>query len=300
MSEALFSTTFRELVRDRRGGSDVPAETVSISDGEAKVTVRLAGGYITEAVLDDEGEPVSVLYCDPEFRDSQASTQPAKINASHDMSPAGVCDDIGGQHGVYRWADFEVAHRDDRHLEIESVVSEDFLCLHKAISLDDDGLTIATSLSNTTDEVIDTSLGHHLYWNMEPDEIDHPQVLPASGPAPMQNPEVYEAVMSGDSRYWSGFDGKATIVLPGVGRFLLRSHAYITEADGSKSLQPVGLLLWRRPGTDSICFEPVVGNENSTDEPIRPATEVPNRQLFLATGSAITLKTVISVLEAAS
>jgi hypothetical protein len=300
MSESTFSMEFSKLVAQRREGMDVPADSVTIQDGEACVTVRLAGGYITEGTLDDDGQPLTVLYADALALGRGDGRAPAKIDAPHDMSPAGASDDIGGQHGIYRWANWEVARHDPRCVELVADTPDaDYLGMRKSLSLDDNGLTIATTLIHDIDDIdapIDTSLGHHLYFRTDPQTTERPQIVPLAGPSPLQDQTVFEAVVNGDSHYWSTFEGQATIILPGIGRFLMQSEATLTE-DGTTTRLPVGMLLWRRPHTDSICFEPVVGIENDTGQPVRRNAEIPNRQLYMVAGASVTLKTVISLLE---
>jgi hypothetical protein len=293
MAKAGLSKQFKKLVGERRQGAPVPQEAVTLTHGPDSLTVRLAGGYIIKGTLGDaHDKPITVLYSDPDVVS-------AKINASHAMSPAGASEDIGGQHGIYRWLDYGVVTKRPSKLVLQSQNPPEYPSLTKEFVLTGHSLSYRTTLTNSTAQPIRTSLGHHLYWH-NPAEATTTglQVIPRFGEPPLEQPGVLEAVTSGDARYWSDFGGVATVVIPGGNRFNLQSHAYkVTPGRQTPDLLAPGMLLWQRPGTHSICFEPVIGYKTDPDHAIQVGTEVPNRELELAVGAAVTLQTVISLAD---
>lgn len=289
MWEAQISRQFEKQVAERQEGQPVSEAAITIQHGDNCLSVRLAGGFILEGMLENnKGQVVPVFYSEPDHTT-------AKLRASHDMSPAGASDDIGGQHGIYRWADYEVVEQKPDFLRLTAMVPDDYVSLEKSFRVGERSLHITSRLYNGTDQPIDTSLGHHLYWSMPKGEVGHPQLIPTNIDTPFADPAVRDAVIRGDSRYWSGFEGNVSVLIPGSGTFGLKATAETIAPHGGGEVPcQVGLMLWHLVGTKSFCIEPVVGNENDHNQLVRPSSEVPNRQLYLAPGAAVELQTVIT------
>lgn len=271
---------FDRLITERATGRQPAARsgTKTVAVGDARVTVREQGGYIVEALLmDADGHLVPLLFAD-------ANISRTKINASHSMVPAGPYDGLGGQHGFARWADYHVTVAGNV-LNMTAQTPEGGLGIHKDIRLDPSTITIICQVANHGPESIHTSIGEHLYFTL-PGERSEGMLLGAD--TPLHPIPQREAIMRGEAVFWDAFDGKAIAEFP-HGSKTIHLHVTTTMSDEHGARQsceaPTGMLLWHRPGTESICLEPVVGSKSLPD----------NKHVAIGPGCTATMQTTITL-----
>lgn len=293
MTKTISLTNFTRQLGQRLAGMAVSPETISLAQAGALVTTRLAGGYITQLKLPaPDGMPIVVFHDDPEPPDA---IKPKK-NASHIMSPVGANNGLGGQHGIYRWCDYSITAQTSDSFTICSQVPDEYPRLQKMIQVSKQGLTMCTTIANQTAQTIHTSLGEHLYWYLEGGKSAGLKVVfqdPVSD-GPFKNPDILKAVMAGESYFWLPSSLNCRIYRPDGSVLSLVSEARMKEGAATRAV-PAGMLLWRRPGTESICFEPAIGIETDTMNTPLLTSSLPNRGLRLTPGAEATLETRISV-----
>jgi len=252
--------------------------------GPAELQLRTEGAYITRLLLTTSGgRPVDVLYAGPH-------TSVRKLDASHIMSPVGPSDGPGGQHGPARWLDYDAPP----HLQTQTrngfagvqlqsknpLVGPDAeVPFGKFFELGPHHLYTRTTVYNPTDE-LRTSIGEHFYFSLEDEFTDG---LTVNG-QPLDNvlgDGALERVMRGESQFWEGYNGDARIRFP-AGHIVSLS----TEVDDVATTDTMGMLIWHREDTPSICFEPTIG--------FHP--ERGNEGIELADWSSATLGTRIELL----
>ncbi len=211
--------------------------------------MRREGGYIIECALrNPNGELTQVLYKPPDL-------SVAKLDASHAMSPVGPYDGLGGQHGFARWADYEKetteSYPESVFLTSKSPDGQPLL-ERSAEVVDDDVLSITSSLYNLTPELLRISLGEHLYFALPDGIADGLRI--GSNEATLAEPPNLKEIMAGRTQFWPDFNGEAVVDFPDGKRIQINARATTTTGD-----LPVGILLWHRAGTESICIEPTLG-----------------------------------------
>jgi hypothetical protein len=225
-----------------------------LSTDAADIHVRQRGCFITECRLTSptSNQQVEVLHADSDHR-------VAKLTASHIMSPVGPSEGIGGQHGFPRWADFHPFDREDgpdgaKRLSLQAKRSDTGLSVVKAIDLLDNQIASQTIISNPSAEPQSVSLGEHYYFTLTDED---PTGLKVNGSTldELLGEDAQRKIMGGEPLFWADFDGSASIEFP-VG-YSLKLSAESTEGK-------VGMLVWHREGTPSICFEPTVGFDMSS------------------------------------
>ncbi len=227
-------------------------DTSSLRTERSNICIRERGCYITEGTLYSPTlkDTVAVLYSDPNI-------DIPKLTASHIMSPVGPSEAVGGQHGFPRWADYKEFHLEDgpngeKRLSFQAKRSDSGLAVAKYFELSESSLSTVTSLHNPDAIATNTSLGEHLYFNLE-DEQFAGLLINGAGLDDLLGANSENAVISGEPLYWNGFTGDATITLPN-GNIIQLTADTIDEAK-----EQLGMLVWHRPGTGSICFEPTLG-----------------------------------------
>lgn len=279
ISKKLFDHLIMERATGHQPAARVDTKTVAV--GGARVTVREQGGYIVEALLKDaSGRIVPLLFAD-------ADISRTKINASHSMIPAGPYDGLGGQHGFARWADYDVTVAGNV-LSMTAQTPEGGLGIHKNIRLEPSTITIICQATNHGSQIIHTSIGEHLYFTL-PGERSEGMLLGTDAPlAPI--PER-EAIMRGETVFWDTFDGRVVAEFPDGGK-TISMYVTTTTADEHGARRPckapTGMLLWHRPGTESICLEPVVGSMSLPD----------NKHLEIEPGCTVIMRTTITLFAA--
>lgn len=274
---------FADQVAERSapGYHYVQPEIYSLSAEEgAKVDIRLQGAYITEACLQR-----TVTLC------GDADSSPAKLNASHGMTQK---DRLSGQHGPGRWADWIEVHprshnNKDSEVLLEAVLPPGAIRLRRSFELHDQrSLVIESTVTNTSKKVSCQRLGEHLYFALPEGDLAGLQIV--SHDLPLKDPDVREQVRA-DGWFWPGFDGDLIVQFPDK-KLLLRSSVEIVSSEGQlldSSDHPLGMMVWQRQGTESICLEPLWGyNERGTD--------VSDEGFTLAVGATAAMRTKISVI----
>ncbi len=277
MTEPTFSDIIK-LTQTAERVSDV-SERVEHESGSA-LEIREQGCFVTELTLTYPGtdKRVDVLYSDPDH------TVP-KLVASHIMSPAGPSEGLGGQHGFARWAPYRVIDRSqtpqgDKQIALEALRGEHPIGITKDFTLCDDILTMVTTIENHGDTDTQTSLGEHLYFNFT-EGSEHDIRINRRTLDELLGEGAQASIMAGDAVYWPDFEGAAVIHFPAGHTIGL--EAGLASGDNSQ----LGMLIWHKPGTDSICFEPTVGIAGLGD----------NHNLTLPAGGSVTLMTMIELLQ---
>jgi len=241
---------FHKEIEFHKSAETVPTDSVRLETRSSSLAVRLRGCFVTDCQLTNPitHDRIKVLHADPD------QTKPG-LNSSHIMMPVGPSSDIGGRHGFPRWADYHEVSRnesDDGHKQIalQAGRSDMGLGLAKMFEISDRFIITNTTAFNSEDESVRTSLGEHLYFNLINEKVDGLMVEGVTLDNLLGEGST-EAIMRGEPCFWDGFDQEAVIHFPAGYTIRLRAETDVDES--------VGMLIWHRPGTDSICFEPTVG-----------------------------------------
>jgi galactose mutarotase-like enzyme len=233
-----------------------------LANGPAYLRLRHRGLFVTACRLGSLslGRPVDVLYTDPDLRAS-------KLMASHIMSPVGPNEGIGKQHGFPRWADYHRFAQDDgsegeRQVSFQAKRPDDGLGISKSFELMPTMLVSETTVFNPGSQPAATSLGEHYYFALQDEQLEGVTVnsLPLDY---LLGPGAEGAILAGKPLFWQSFEGRARLDFPAGHTVQLEAETLAAEqdADGHRySLDAqLGMLVWHRPGTESICFEPTAG-----------------------------------------
>jgi len=180
------------------------------------------------------------------------------------MTPVGPSEGIGGQHGFARWADYHTFPQMDgpwerKNIAFQAERSDLGQGLVKQYELETNRLVIVTEALNYGSEPLQTSLGEHLYFSL-PDEDTNGLKVNGSSLDELFGEGVEASVMNGEPFFWDSFNGHPTNIDFTDGRQITLS-AIVPR----KSEEILGMLIWHRPGSPSICFEPTVGFRSSTE-----------------------------------
>jgi len=278
MTEPTFSDIITSIKNAERVNNT--PERVEHESGST-LEIREQGCFVTELTLTrpETGQQIDVLYSDPDH------TVP-KLVASHIMSPAGPSDGPGGQHGYARWVPYRVIDRNqtpqgDKQVALEAFRGDYPIGITKDFTLYDDTLTMATTIENHGGSDVQTSLGEHLYFAFTDEEARDIRVNSLTLDE-LLGEGSQASVMAGNAVYWPDFDGAAILHFPAGHVIGLESG--LANGDNTQ----LGMLIWRKPGSPSICFEPTVGINSLTD----------NHDLTLPAGGNVTLMTSIELLYA--
>lgn len=268
-----------EAARNAETVSDA-ASTLEHTSG-ARLEVRNQGCFVTELKLTDpgSGEQVEILYSDPDHTKS-------KLSASHIMSPVGPSEGLGGQHGFPRWANYHAfpltgASGDEKQIAFQAKRSDMGIGISKEFSLGGNTLYMETTLQNPEPGPVQTSLGEHLYFAL-PNENTEGLRLDGKTLDELLGDGSEATIMSGEAMFWPDFSGAVKIDFPAGHSIEMSTYALAGEEQ-----VPLGMLIWHRPGTPSICFEPTVGFDPNRG----------NEQLEIAPSGQATLSTSIELLE---
>lgn len=258
-------------------GEPAPVDSTSLETANSSVIIRQRGCFITACELTGRltGDRVGILYSDADL------TTP-KLVASHIMSPVGPNEGIGGQHGVPRWANYHEFSRDDgtegeRRLVFQAKRSDNGLSFSKAFELTSSRLQTQTNIYNPQPGFEHTSLGEHLYFQLH-DEQSTGLSVNGKSLDELLGDSAERNIMAGNPLFWSAFDGTALINFPEGYRIKLTA-----AVTGETKL---GMLVWHRVGSESICFEPTAGFTESGQ----------NDGISLSPGGEVTLTTAIELL----
>jgi hypothetical protein len=146
-------------------------------------------------------------------------------------------------------------------------------------------MVMGIEVKNTSGIGMDTSLGEHAYFAM-PQEPQSPKDLTING-LTLDNEKIggggaFEKVMEGVAVHWAGFNNQAIIGFPD-GREVRISTG--------RNTHDIDMVIWHRPGTETVCFEPVLGCRFNDEGKL-----VDNRGFWLPAGKSIQLETGLELL----
>lgn len=244
---------FAEEINTNARSEMVPTQATEINNGVSFLNIRHRGCFILNGELTSKhsGEKVAVLYADPDV-------SVAKLTASHVMSPVGPTESIGGKHGFPRWADYhEFAQNDgpngEKRVAFQAMRSDNGLGLTKVFELTDGtALSSDTIIYNSEADPIRTSLGEHYYFALA-NENSNGLTVNGKTLDELLGKNAENSVMNGKPLFWQSFNGEAEISFP-AGHNIRLSAEFTGDIPSE-----MGMLVWHRPGSPSICFEPTVG-----------------------------------------
>lgn len=255
MSEAVFppEQSDTQVIEANKNVLEAPVDSVELRVGESLVDVRLRGAYITDGRLTSPstGEVVSLFYSD-------AQIWHPKISATHAMVPYGNNGDLpSGQHGFPRWVDYDQVsygkHQENtQQVILEAQQGERGISLLRAIELAPDSIMIKNTIHNTGTEKQHTSIGEHAYFNLTYGDFEELLI----------DEQGIDELLGEGSKKTLANDGTLYCEMPEEGvvvQFPDGHKAHIAAEFVGETVHPVALLIWQRQGTESICFEPVVG-----------------------------------------
>lgn len=243
---------FSEKIEANKNAELAPCLITRMESGSSSLSVRHRGCFITDCRLTDpmSNEKIDILHSDLDHGIP-------KLTASHVMSPVGPSEDIGGQHGFPRWADYhkfplEDGPNGEKRVAFQAERSDNGLALAKTFELTDSVLSSQTTIFNSEPNPTQISIGEHYYFTLKGEQFDG---LKIDGMTldELMGDGAEEDIKEGKPRYFGSLDEEAMIDFPA-------GHSIILSAEfmGSTDLEP-GMLVWHKPGSPSICFEPTVG-----------------------------------------
>lgn len=280
MKESKFPELNNErIIEANRNAEKVSVSTAEIIAGNSVVDVRLRGAYVTFAELYSPslGMMVPILYSD-------SDTELAKLSATHAMIPYGANEGTAsGQHGFPRWSDYsQVSYSSSQgspsRLLLEADNTEGGLGLVRGFSLEQSALRITNTVHNATKRSTRSSIGEHAYFNLAHGDFKSLQV----------NGKSLTEALGNDSYDILGNSGTLYHQLPEQGLDVTFPQGYTLNINADfigESRYPLAVLFWQRPGTESICIEPVIG--------VSPSEA--NDGVLFAPGSNASLSTSITL-----
>lgn len=283
---------FKATVEERmRPGFRYEAATVErFREDQASFDLRLEGGYITSCyLLNSSDTPTQILYKPPDL-------SVAELDASHAMSPVGPFEGLGGQHGFARWADYApdvIEKKSSSTLVWSNTPVGQPLLGRSAEFLGKNSVRFTTELHNTSDQLetpvlLKTSLGDNLYFSLPGGNAGGLRI--GADQASLAEPAELAEIMEGNAQLWAEYNGQAFVDFPD-GQLIKIDTDILYPDIGKYRKVPLGLLLWHRPGTESICIAPTLGYGYDAKGRVR------NDLLKLAAGAAIALETDIRLLS---
>lgn len=202
------------------------------------------------------------------------------------MSPVGKSEGIGGQHGFPRWADYHTFVQRDgpgerRNIAFQAERSDLGQGIAKLFELETNRLVSVTKASNYEAEPLRTSLGEHFYFSLPDEDVNGLKVNGQSLDR-LFGEGVEADVMNGNAFFWRSFNGRPTQIEFPDGRKVMFSANVSTQQQDT-----LGMLIWHRPGSPSICLEPTVGFQSSIE----------NTSLEIGPYDSVSLVTLIEVLS---
>lgn len=259
---------FAENITSNMGAERVPSDITTLQTPEGtQLSIRNRGCFVTDFSMVDPttGERVNILY-------NPDDIEIPKLTASHIMSPAGPSDGIGGQHGYARWADYhEFTQDNDQLTSFQAKRSDMGPGVSKFFELADEMLATSTTLTNYESTDVETSIGEHLYFALEDESTDG--LLIGGQTIDQKFGEGTEkSIMEGNAFFWAEYSGSVTVNFP-AGRIVMIS----ADTEPKLHTPKLGMLIWHKPGTESVCFEPTLGfvsGDQNTELTIPPHESV--------------------------
>ncbi len=225
--------------------------------------VQTEGALIEDLRVGDTQVLTSVDVKDPETGDD--FLRPLKRDGTITVLPYGPSP-AGPQHGPSRYNQYNIASSAANRLELTARDPQGYGHL-KTLVAEADGATITDEVVNLSGNEARMSVGEHFYFPVQEAELAQVKFLNESGEetsfatgvedkgnAHGKLSDFLDELMDGKTLHIEGFTGSQSISIPGLGVIELGADA---QVEGQK--QAVSLLIWHRPGTNTICFEPVAG-----------------------------------------
>jgi hypothetical protein len=221
---------FEKEINDNQNTAEVQSQVVGIKTMASSVNVRLRGAFITDCELTSPttGLRTDVLY-------AESNLEKPKLTATHPMVPAGPYKGPNGE----------------KQVAVQAKRSDNGLSLVKAFELTANSLTTHTTIRSSEDTAEETSMGEHIYFTLADENFEGLEVNGQSLDE-LLGEGSQQTVENGVAIYWD-FGGEATINFPA-------GHSVKISADfEGDTKHPLAMWIWKRPGSQSICFEPIVG-----------------------------------------
>ncbi|HEX8762278.1 MAG TPA: hypothetical protein VF733_00800 [Candidatus Saccharimonadales bacterium] len=263
----------------------------SSDKSRGRLDLRAQGAYITRFALSNKDGEMIPIFHEP------IDLWAADLAATHVMCPVGPSKGPGGEHGFARWADYEATTEvaDTKHAQAIVPAKEVQIGISAGVYTvygdpeDSSELGMGVTITNPLRRPIKTSLGHQLYFALPHEDATGLRVGEHSHS--LAEPAKLDEIMSGKPQFWPHYDGYAVIELPKGPRLEMRSRIYAGQNGDDYKEVPRGMLLWHRPGTESICLSPTLGYEDDGKGTIR------NDLLHLAAEHFMTLETDIRLMS---
>jgi galactose mutarotase-like enzyme len=278
--EKSLETSLKKQVEESWAKSERLGSRVTIKSGEfdsISATIRSEGGYLESFKV----AGIEFLYSDPKNPDR------VKKDASHPMSPVGPGDP---QHGIERWLKHQITKSIQGEVELKAEDPHQGITMKRKIEIVNNILEITSSITNNTNEIKNTSLGEHLYFFVDEEKISD---ILVSG-------DLLSVITPEGEKLQSIFSDLADKILTGASLYVENANLGIERSlkfpDGKlikiksrigKGIHsPINMLIWHRKGTNSICFEPIIGA-------MRDSTSFKNTEYSLGPGESLEMITQI-------
>ncbi len=259
------------------------------SSGPASLRIRTEGALIAELWVAERRVLTSPAGDDFE--------QPVKTDATITMLPVGPSA-VGPQHGASRYLDYGIEHSAGHSVKLAAKDTLRGVGHLKTITLESTGLTVTDEVvSNSNHGETGLSLGEHFYFAVEEIDMAGVKFLDGAGAEQLITARKLDGaeqtgilagflpeLKAGRSIYLDRFNGSQIISIPGLGEVTLQARAMSESQEHT-----VGLLIWHRPGSNSMCFEPVTGFMVGDEGRLH------NDGIVLAPGELVTLVSRVQV-----
>lgn len=243
---------------EKRTFSSTHLETVDDS-GQASLIFRHEGASILDLTVGGRQ-----ILTSPSSSDD--FEQPVKIDATHTMLPAGKSN-FGPQHGPSRYLDYGINTQLGSSAQLSARDNLRGLGHTKSFELLPNGLQIIDDVANLNNVAEALSVGEHFYFSIEEQDIPEIIILDKIG-EPTEITvgtkdgtsqtgtikDLWPELQKGESFLYDGYSGSQQLRLPG--NKVISIDAFAQNMGESV---PVQMLIWHRPDTNTVCFEPVAG-----------------------------------------
>lgn len=259
MSENLDNDRYKNTFGiDKRPYSGLRLE-IAGEKGPTNLVLRREGASILQLSVDGK-----TILTSPDLGDG--FEQPVKIDATHTMLPAGMAE-VGPQHGASRYLKYETDYSVNSEAQLSARDGLRELGHTKTFKVLPDGLRVIDDVIKLGEDSIGLSLGEHYYFKVDEQRIPEIEMLDSSGQATEITVrkkdgstqtgtirDLWPELSEGNSFFYEEYSGSQLLRLP-TGE-ILKIEAYAESPEGTV---PVQMLIWHRPNTDTVCFEPLVG-----------------------------------------
>lgn len=281
-------------------------------DPAVTALVRPCGAYILGLQVD--GVPLLTSPGrNPHRPDEQppaaAPDEPVKMDAAHSMVPVGkTAGQAVDRHGNSRYRTYDVDGDPAAGELVLTAHDDDYALTHtKTVSLLRDGLRVSDRLEQDADAESRLSIGEHFYIPVRQADISDIIVLNGGGnPTQLAAHQMDGAALTGtfqdmDPALQAG--ETFYFVLPESGRCefafpdgrVITVSAAVESSDGQAI--STGLFIWHRPGSDTLCIEPLAGAHVADSDGVQGA--LTNTGIRLLPGVTACLTSSITVATAA-